>query len=868
LLLGGVLALATTSAAAQPPSGADLRPALEEAFALFERQELAPAQERFTALLRRAREEDDPWAEAEARRGLGRVHSRAGRYAEAEGELEAALEGFLLLDDALGTWRSACHLATRAYLMGDADEARRVWALALDEFAALGAGHDQAETLYNLARAATTTDVKRRHIERGSALAAGLGAPRLEGGLLHAWGELDYSLGDYGAAQDRLEQAARLFEEAGGKADLARVLNTLSQIERVLDRPEGAIALGERALALQEEAQDVQGAIISLDHIADALGDLGHHPRALALYARAMELARRTGSPRAIEYVTGRTADAYVRQGRFARAAALLESALRGQASTEYRPAWLRQLSLCYVQLGRRREALQAAEQAVALIRPTGRRDRLVPALRTRADALRALGRLDAASADVGEQTTILEEARAHLAPLDFVKRGFAEHYQTAFAQSVSLLHATGRASEALEASERARARAFLDLLASRTSPSQAAPAALSDMVGTARRLRSTLLTYFVTPDATYIWVVDERGLRASVRQPMGAQALTRLVTRAAPESLPASAPRPERPVQVASRSGGMLLSLGRMRASLRELYAVLVQPVRRHLPRASAARLTVIPHGPLARLPFGALIDARGRYLIESYTLHAAPAAAVFAFTAPAGASGAALPSGGALFVGDPAAFPREGRQRRLPPLPATRDEVRQSASSLAPATPAVLLGAEATEANVRRRWSGVSVLHFATHAVVRDDAPLESFLALQPGGPSTDDDGRLTAAEVQSLSLPAGLVVLSACSTARGRASADGIVGLTRAFFTAGASSVVATLWDVPDEPSARIMAGFYAHLPREGGRAGSLRAAQLDVLRALRAGRLKVQTAAGPIALPEHPALWAGFVVVGEP
>src|SRR6185295_11089195 len=168
-----------------------------------------------------------------------------------------------------------------------------------------------------------------------------------------------------------------------------------------------------------------------------------------------------------------------------------------------------------------------------------------------------------------------------------------------------------------------------------------------------------------------------------------------------------------------------------------------------------------------------------------ESFTLHAAPAAAVFDFTA-----GAASGERGALFVADPARFPA-GRPA-LAALPATRDEVTASSGALAPGASSLLLGADATEANVRARWAQAGVLHFATHAVVRDDEPFESFLALQPGRGGAGDDGRLTAGEVQGLPLHASLVVLSACSTGRGPTSADGIVGLTRAFFTAGASSV----------------------------------------------------------------------------
>ena len=149
-----------------------------------------------------------------------------------------------------------------------------------------------------------------------------------------------------------------------------------------------------------------------------------------------------------------------------------------------------------------------------------------------------------------------------------------------------------------------------------------------------------------------------------------------------------------------------------------------------------------------------------------------------------------------------------------------------------------------------------------------MRDDAPLDSFVALAPGRGGDADDGRLTMAEVYDLELRTDLVFLSACRTARGGLSADGVLGFTRAFFHAGASSVVAALWDVVDEPSQRLALDFYRARLAGADNAKALRTAQLAMLRDLRQGRLTVDTPAGRVALPERPAFWAPFVLLGEP
>jgi CHAT domain-containing protein len=108
----------------------------------------------------------------------------------------------------------------------------------------------------------------------------------------------------------------------------------------------------------------------------------------------------------------------------------------------------------------------------------------------------------------------------------------------------------------------------------------------------------------------------------------------------------------------------------------------------------------------------------------------------------------------------------------------------------------------------------------------------------------------------------------VLSACRSGAGRVTGDGIIGLTRAFFYARTPSVVATLWDLADEPAWHLLPRFYDGWRKGADKAAALRSTQLELIRSLRAGRLEARTPFGAVALPEHPALWAAFVLMGEP
>ena len=108
----------------------------------------------------------------------------------------------------------------------------------------------------------------------------------------------------------------------------------------------------------------------------------------------------------------------------------------------------------------------------------------------------------------------------------------------------------------------------------------------------------------------------------------------------------------------------------------------------------------------------------------------------------------------------------------------------------------------------------------------------------------------------------------MLSACRSASGTVAGDGVAAFARAFVYAGAASVIASVWDVADEPSDRLLPAFYRAWLGGATKAAALRQAQLRLLADFRAGRVHVKTAVGPVPVPEHPMFWAGFSLFGEP
>jgi CHAT domain-containing protein len=201
------------------------------------------------------------------------------------------------------------------------------------------------------------------------------------------------------------------------------------------------------------------------------------------------------------------------------------------------------------------------------------------------------------------------------------------------------------------------------------------------------------------------------------------------------------------------------------------------------------------------------------------------------------------------------------------LPQLPGTRREAQQIAAELKADPDDIRLGLDATETAVKQaKLDQYRIVYFATHGLIAGD--LESFakdkaepaLVLSiPEKPNDFDDGLLTASEIAQLKLDADWAVLSACNTAaEDKPGAEALSGLARAFFYAGARSLIVSHWSVSDEATARLMIGTFR---------ASARDPKLSHAEAMRQSMLAMIDAAKSDD-EANPRLWAPFVVVGEP
>ncbi len=151
-----------------------------------------------------------------------------------------------------------------------------------------------------------------------------------------------------------------------------------------------------------------------------------------------------------------------------------------------------------------------------------------------------------------------------------------------------------------------------------------------------------------------------------------------------------------------------------------------------------------------------------------------------------------------------------------RLPSTAVEATAITALASRLGPSI--ALTGADATRSALQAAaLQDFRIVHFATHAYADSQDPALSTIVLSRYDRDGEAlDGDLHAFEVGSLGLNAELVVLSACDTALGREiGGEAPLGLARAFLEAGAQSVLATVWQVPDTATARLMEKFYQEL-----------------------------------------------------
>jgi len=554
----------------------------------------------------------------------------------------------------------------------------------------------------------------------------------------------------------------------------------------------------------------------------------------------------------------------------------------------------LNNIGTTYADLGEYKAALGYHEQALAIRREIGDRVGEGISLNNIGGIYESLGEYEAALATYEQALTVLESVRT-TAGSEGGRASFIAQYADLYDRVVALYYTQNWKAEAFFTTERGRARAFLDALATGYVQLSDTAADLYAREVEAYAVRQTAQQALIQaraqwPDDTALLADLEAQLAQAEADYETAQAaiiahsdqLTALVpgrsgvlelsqvqmhlddetvlvaywvlrdenrvlafviTRDALNTVAVDVPYDDLVAAINDFRNFASLEATHP-SSLVQLYDWLIAPLREYL---VMPHLAIIPHDVLHYLPFAALTDGE-RFLVEDYVITYLPSASALPFIQEnAGRAG-----GAPLILGNPttgdydavASFATE--RDGLGPLPFAEWEAQAVAALYgAPA----YVGAAATEGLVRQMAGESGLLHLAAHGKYNPVAPLNSLIALAP---DDEHDGWLTVGEVYGLDLQqANLVVLSACESQLGDLSrGDELVGMTRAFIYAGTPTVIASLWTVEDQATAQLMEHFYTHLRAGMGKAAALRQAQLDIQ-----------------AEYPNPYYWAAFVLSGD-
>ena len=616
--IAAVICMMTTAMRAQSPSS-ELARLMADGSAAQKASKYDEAFRSFEQAVQLARAEGLELFEARALLSIAEVDFRRSHY---DSSLNAATRAHDIAEkvgNAVLRGRAYYYLGLVAERVGRADDAFKHFEAAVND---LTATDDPllATALGELLSAQRIDPVSGADRYRQAlALAERSGEASRIGGVWHMWGDQLFAAGENEAALEKYDHAITVFSEGNRLDDLGTVYNSLGRLYRRHGQVEIALDYQQRALRIHEKSSVPFFRMQSLNAVGVTLQALGRFGDSRPYFERAVAVAREAKNVRMEDFVGANLASTLLNEGAFEAAASLLEGVIARKLDLFPSVRYMN-LAAAYIGLGRLDQALDAANQSVAMC--GDRRDlTCVDALQIRSKVYLARNQRAAALTDLEQAVTLVEDARKRLIPADFLKQQFDRTGAALFGRAIELQLGDGRARQALETAEQARARAFLDLLASRNLPLAPERAAAindntsqrrsdltapspktDDLIAIATRLQSTLLVYWVATDRVFIWTLSPAGELHATTVPILESRLADLVAATAPFG------------DGSSRSPA---------SPWGSLYDTLIKPVREHLPTAPGALVTIVPTRTVDDVEFcGA---ARSAVTIPDRGLHAA---------------------------------------------------------------------------------------------------------------------------------------------------------------------------------------------------------------------------------------------------
>ena len=674
----------------------------------------------------------------------------------------------------------------------------------------------------------------------------------LEGETLNNIAAIYEEQGKYEKALEFLQGALDNFQKAGEQYKQTRIRANIGEVYLRLGQYQKAQEFLEEALASLQLMADKNSEANVLNNLA-ALYSLyqNQHQKALETLQKALAIYQQTGNIPQQAIMLNNIGQMYQNLNQQQKALEVFQQALTLNQTQSQKATTLNNIAGVYRDLKDFQKALEYYQKALAITQQIGDRPSESTILVNIGATLLDQRQIKPAIEKLYSAITLRESLRPGLS--DANKISLFDTQTSPYRYLQQALIYQNQINQALEISERARARAFVELLATRLNSQSEQqlpnlqPIKIEQIKQLASQEKATIIEYSIMWNQLYIWVIQPNGnitFRYTDFSNLGLS-LSEIAenTRVAAARLRGGEPKN---LALTEFVRGTRESLAKPPAvstanKLQQSYQLLIQPIEDLLPINPEEHIIFIPHESLFLVPFAALQDPNGKYLIEKHTIRIAPSIQALDLIHRQPTTTATE----ILIVGNP----KMPEKLPLSPLPASEKEANQIAQlfNIQPLT-----GTSATETEIIKKMPLSKIIHLATHGLLEED--LSEQLKGVPGAvvfaSSNTDDGLLTSPEIFNLKLNADLVVLSACNTGRGNITGDGVIGLSRSFMSAGVKSLIVSLWYIPDTPTSELMIEFYQNYQKNPDKAKALRSAMITIMQKY-----------------PKPTNWAAFTLIGD-
>ncbi|WP_307722542.1 tetratricopeptide repeat protein, partial [Sphaerospermopsis reniformis] len=476
-----------------------------------------------------------------------------------------------------------------------------------------------------------------------------------EGAALGNLGNAYNALEEYDKAIEYYTSSLAIAREVKDRRGEGQSLGNLGSVYHALGDYTKAIEYHTSSLVIAREIKDRRGEGTALGNLGSAYNALGEYTKAIEYYTSSLAIAREIKDRYSEGASLGSLGNAYYSLGEYTKAIEYYTSSLaiareikdrRGEGQS------LANLGLAYTALGDYTKAIEYLTSSLAIAHEIKDIQGEGSSLNNLGLAFYESGNLPQAETTLYTGIEVWESIRGKLGNNDSYKVSIFEEQARTYRLLQQVLIAQNKTHEALEISERGRARAFVELLTSRlsnTNTSQTSPPAVDKptialLQKIAKQQNATLVQYSIIPDTfkqdgkqqtkeseLYIWVIKPTGeitFRKSDLKPLWQKENTTLAK---------LVDNSRESIGVRSR-GGIVASLdpnaAPVKGRFQKLHELLITPIADLLPKKETERVVFIPQSQLFLVPFPALQDEKGKYLIEKHTILTAPSIQVLDLT------------------------------------------------------------------------------------------------------------------------------------------------------------------------------------------------------------------------------------------